>query len=1698
MARNCRKTNLKLLELKTRLKNFIDTVEPGSKDYKLQLDMLRLEYTGPSGSISNKQFKEALQEVQIDTSFTESNTSVSVPQLQNKSLAFKNMSTLYRNATSALGYMKHDFNIRMFKAIFIDNTNYGQKLDKSGKYLLNDIIKRVPVTTIEINGNIAKLKNDLIDIICSEFGIDNSNPVFMYAGNNSVIDQDKYVQIMSDPRVTSWIARANSNLHVADQHTLQVHSALFILNNFDDLVSEYLPKIVSIAPQNKGLLTNVKYVKETEGNAPSIWSVDDLITYGSDLYASNLGKFILSTINKVDADLKPIEGAYMTSQDSFVIASLLKEAEYEYHILKKDSQDYNPNLSFRTNLTEAVKVLMKMGLNDELDSLKKFKKEIFPVYNWLYNSDENTIGVQKIYTDLFKSGQVKNITQILNLENVLAGEIIKNVAPVYIESTTFDSPTYTSSPVRTINVSHTFRGTSYITQNLKAQIFDELRIDAKDQNEVLNMKLSKQKIDSKTVDELLNDGTKESEEFKKAFELLFGIPLSREFLQGMKLGKIENAKSYISDVIYKISELFIGAASQDEDKRESYFNDEFSKIFLVKNSDFRNKYTNITQTVADRKVDIPLTIIKSFEGKSIPIYRLGSTIFEDVYLINKLKQGQVNRGCKNFLIDNLHVLSNINNPKSEQIIRNEAYQGATGLRLETISEIGSNPANNSSGKEAYINSFFGDFLGLGLDEKGHSISVQLMTLSDKASIFTKIINLDAVIDGYGLGKNRVTLNKSLDNMSNEELQNLYYYFRKNQVVDEIYHIIDTWNKVLNLNLQIPDINLELANSGEMLPQTSEFIKISWERIKKAFEETGIKDKGPKGIEKLLRSYKEKNPNSDINLVKDLHYSFYKGVTTLNKNIYFHYKQVRSKQNFEDQINKYTSKNIAHPWFNGLDNLAKKSQGKDILNKYCSNHGLQMSIDGSIPYDVIKRKIILDAFLRSQLLDLHFKGPQLDAIKNMSDYDEESDVRNNIIEADSKYKAAGKRPVDLPGTKQNFAQGLIDGVSEIVNVAHIEEPKEEVWSPSGVVENGLEVLNGSGRISYIYAMMESASMTGNPFKGINRKTLGEHVDDYYSTLYKWAEYLINNWHMRNSSRSKYKLEELFEKMHNFSFDEDINLTESFLRPGKKFTPEMANGDNPVFFSTGLHYYQLKNLVYKGNNTYDITLKEVNNYGEEMLDPVYPPNLVQTQNVQINNLYDLYKVLGGTESMAKQEDGQLGYSDNSLKMLYNYVINIGTVLDENYDKLDQSTVRQPLRDKFIAIAASDSGIKRGATNVNGKEVYTNKELQLLISKIRTALFGAQMDVYHHIDNESEATEPTQTLAALATNGNTREEANKVYNAISSIISANMKAITTANMTEYNEETAETIIKDLTKDIMNIINESGSDLQQAIVDVCDTYLGKLIPVSDQMFYNAFHSYNIQQLNKLALRRKYSGLGGVLNPSSNSYQLFTIGKRDLEYDDLVKRARQNFALYEDVLSDLTTKDLANLYLFSETDTAKQQIVNQDGIQVKYITNLLDQILANPVANHEMLEFLKQNIKIIEDNLKLKDGELTEQEFKSSIQAVGRKISRTQADPLDTVFYKKGEKYYKLTLDSAKNYFDLVNDPEIQDVWMDITTPHDLKPQIVKYTYNNETHSLYESDAGEMSYLLNTLDLSEIDEIVADNAEEGRQNEEQCKQALI
>ena len=64
--------------------------------------------------------------------------------------------------------------------------------------------------------------------------------------------------------------------------------------------------------------------------------------------------------------------------------------------------------------------------------------------------------------------------------------------------------------------------------------------------------------------------------------------------------------------------------------------------------------------------------------------------------------------------------------------------------------------------------------------------------------------------------------------------------------------------------------------------------------------------------------------------------------------------------------------------------------------------------------------------------------------------------------------------------------------------------------------------------------------------------------------------------------------------------------------------------------------------------------------------------------------------------------LVYSEASLDLVYNYVVNVGYKKADAVDgELIQDNFEQPLRKYFISIAASDSGVKRAVGNRNKNE-------------------------------------------------------------------------------------------------------------------------------------------------------------------------------------------------------------------------------------------------------------------------------------------------------------------------------------------------------------------------------------------------------------
>jgi len=125
-------------------------------------------------------------------------------------------------------------------------------------------------------------------------------------------------------------------------------------------------------------------------------------------------------------------------------------------------------------------------------------------------------------------------------------------------------------------------------------------------------------------------------------------------------------------------------------------------------------------------------------------------------------------------------------------------------------------------------------------------------------------------------------------------------------------------------------------------------------------------------------------------------------------------------------------------------------------------------------------------------------------------------------------------------------------------------------------------------------------------------------------------------------------------------------------------------------------------------------------------------------------------------------------------------------------------------------------------------------------------------------------------------------------------------------------------------------------------------------------------------------------------------------------------FSEYIDALSDLNTRQIANLYLYSKTTIGNEHFkklfnsLKEDPNQAKYVHDTVLEI-----------------VNIIENNLYTPENIVDE----TLVSVCGVKIHKGEIDPLDTVFYKKDGQWHKIILDTCSKYFNFIMDTTIEEV---------------------------------------------------------------------
>ena len=1377
----------------------------------------------------------------------------------------------FKSSQSAYDYMESEFRINMFKSAFI-NKEKGL------------IVK----TDKQLNKYLTEYKNSLFNTLKEYINLNTKEDLY---NEDSIVNYDLYERVMTDLSITSIY---NKNFNISPlikshrESLFNIVNAIYILNNFDTLVKELIPGIITINQDYFGYLDNgldlQKYSLSSATLQSLYWKADNDEVKDATLYVSNLTKLISSIIPLVDKNGNTIYGKFLGRNALYKISALIKKAEMDN--MKKNPTTFE---SFISNPTKMLKYYLKSSGYDSLDNNEKIVKSLA---KFLYDDSDIEIDGQKIQNtsintiqnNIFTDNINGNLTNNVDILGLLAFEISKIVSPEYKK--------YNVKGSSTIELSSLDEATGFIKDSIKVNLLGYLD-DTTSDNPYFIKKL---KINGIEVDissnEAINDLNKDqinSIEFKNYFYSISGLELTNKLIDDLNYSNLGHAVSIIKNMTKNITSSFNLIKNELKNvKYEDPKEDGNRQDFIDNTIDSKlnnTNYVSFSRAIASDIDNNIVTVIEDSQGNKIPVYRLNSAMFNDAYYIKNYNYSD------NLFVNNPNLLSNDNNID---------YNTSTSLRLEGESDSGTvKKASNYSSDESFYASFFGDYLTS--IYKNDIFSTQPVAYSDKSSILLKNINLKAKIkvsdEVYNIykedNKSKTEIKGikevSLGDLSNNALKQLYFEYQKSYFENIVSDTVKDWSKI------IP--GLDTKNVLESINKINNYLK----------DTHPTKDGKNPSIYSSILNLKKQGIN--VNIVNELHYSKYDKLE-FNRDLLNNYTNTRTKATFDKffkkGLNTFVDKkfssellspsrlNISNSTIEGIgvDNLVSKLFGKGSIdysnfNKFTTKDPLIkeniLSIESKVGNEInplLERYLLLTNFVKDQYLGLTVKHPYIHKIKykGQSTEDESSD----------RVKASMKRMVILPATLENYTQGLLNGVPKKYKVAIVEDDGLPVFNHKGEIKNQ-DIYDGSAWSNPIMAILEDNSLPSKGIKG-TKKPIGTYSGNGYSMLFKYAQFPLTNELILNSSSAKNSMFSMMEKMNNLQWKHEngkyynIDITKNF--KGGNFQPDNALNKS-LYIISGDKY--LKVLSIQNLNIFDSTIGNTYKIVYEVVDingnPIKVDGKTQREIVSkpINSIFQLWQVLGGQYSM-ELIDGKLDYSENSISAVAQYVNNIGILKDteainkgfnfKNIEKIvtdyNTETVYQPLKDFMIGILANSSAVKNGITNLNPSSVLLGDD-ELIYSEIDVTNFGIQLDANHEADF-SELTEMSQVISALSANGHTQTEAKKAFKEIANIIKTSMSKTT---MMVNNEKMHEMLYDEMSKILVNTLASANKiSLAHSIVSQVKSRLedgfNDLIPISNPNFFNLFTTDVLSRLNRSALKRKYSGLGGVLNPSAKIVEMF------------------------------------------------------------------------------------------------------------------------------------------------------------------------------------------------------------------------------------
>lgn len=476
-----------------------------------------------------------------------------------------------------------------------------------------------------------------------------------------------------------------------------------------------------------------------------------------------------------------------------------------------------------------------------------------------------------------------------------------------------------------------------------------------------------------------------------------------------------------------------------------------------------------------------------------------------------------------------------------------------------------------------------------------------------------------------------------------------------------------------------------------------------------------------------------------------------------------------------------------------------------------------------------------------------------------------------------YTDSVKRNVQQSSNFHSYNLGLKNGISNRTKVAFIADPQKKLLNILGQ-EQDQDVSDGASFVLMSEWIKQQNSLSKFYPQGIAAKSIGTYRDERLgvSTLIKHAQFSITNERIRQSQGNEMDWSTILQKMMGDTINRDIIID---------FT------ENPI------SYY----------------------------DPETDKIIHQTGVVTVpegTSMYDLWKnYLGGEYSVTQRKDGRKSmlFQDGAYWSYDN----------SSWDKLVEIEANNlDIKDNYTARLHLTTATKTGRPMVNTTNVLNDSETSLKTVLVNNNDIGIQLIAEHNPSSDYTTRIISQIISAAVFEGNTLEEANNLYRAISALAESNLDERLKIHRLSNQDVQA---VKDL------VIKESVRIASQALET--REYFSQANELLEFKNNTPLDNSQIQKLigstlnnlfSKKGILHRFPGGQMVVAPSDGNFEIYTVSSGTLFGETInkpTKLFRENYLQWKKengVVEDAPSRQLNNGQLvvqgqnFMEFDTVK------------------------------------------------------------------------------------------------------------------------------------------------------------------------------------